>query len=79
MLQLNGTGSMEDGSDVQFVKNRMFAGLRSEFRDDMRQLRDEPDEISNTSSTHLVSCCIVSRVLDQLQGDIVVTVSWIWR
>jgi len=75
MLQLNSTGSMEDGSDVQFVKNRMFAGLRSEFRDDMRQLRDELfDEISNTS-THLVSCCIVSRVLDQLQGDIVVTVS----
>ena len=75
MLQLNGTGSMEDGSDVQFVKNRMFAGLRSEFRDDMRQLRDELfDEISNTS-THLVSCRIVSHVLDQLQGDIVVTVS----
>ena len=53
---MNSTDSTENSGDVQLMRNRLFAVLRSEFQDAMTELRNElSNEIHNTSR-NLVSC-----------------------
>jgi len=54
---------MEDATDVQLMKHRMFAGLRSEFHGEMNELRDELSENILNTSRQLVSDCALCCVL----------------
>ena len=66
---MNSTDSAENNGDVQLMRNRMFAGLRSEFYNEMGELRSElSGEIYNTSR-NLVSCHNVCCVNDSFDSE----------
>ena len=61
LWQLN--GSKDDSEEVKIIRNALFAELRSEFHDEMSEMRDElSGKILNTSN-QLVRCYIVLGIL----------------